>query len=254
MARREAAGPGVPAVKPARKRAQAIAQGRGRSERVVIALAFEVAARISARPLAEFRNDATQLANGLGELQQALQADGVVCALASRMEWESAAGTGLDVDHIVAHGAVAASLEACRRLREVHGDNLALLAGLTGPATLAAQFAVDVNAACIAFGALVKAFCAAGADVIVLLEDTDSECSSEAWQDGVKTAANIARFHQASLLAWNGMGGLAAPYALPLAAPAASGLGIITTAEVVPADADIELLRAWVNTVKGTDA
>lgn len=241
-------------MKPARKRAQAIAQGRGRSERLVIPLAFEVAARISARPLAEFRNDATQLANGLGELQQALQADGVVCALASRMEWESAASAGLDADHIVAHGAVAASLEACRRLREVHGDNLAVLAGLTGPASLAAQFAVDVGVACGAFGALVKAFCAAGADVILLLEDADPDCSGDAWQDGVKTAANIARFHQASLLAWNGAGGLAAPHTVALTAPAASGLGIITTAELVPADADIALLRHWVNTVKGTDA
>lgn len=241
-------------MKPARKRAQAIAQGRGRNDRVVIPLAFEVAARISARPLAEFRNDATQLANGLGELQSALSADGLVCALAARMEWDSAAGGGLDVERIATQGPVGASLEACRRLREVQGDNAALLAGLTGPATLAAQFGVDIASAAAAFAALVKEFCSAGADVILLMEDAGADCASETWQDGVKTAANIARFHQASLLAWDGVGGIAAPHGVALAAPAASGLGIITTATLIAPDADIAGLRAWVETVRGPQA
>ncbi|MBK8960522.1 MAG: hypothetical protein IPM80_19430 [Proteobacteria bacterium] len=241
-------------MKPPRKRVQAMAQGRGRGERVVVPLAFEVAARISARPLDEFRNDATQLANGLGELQQAVAADGVVCALASRMEWDSAAGAGLDVERITAQGAVGASLEACRRLREVHGDQLVLLAGLSGPATLAAQFEVDLTAACAAFAALTKAFCAAGADVILLMEDAGCECGGEDWQDGVKTAANIARFHQALLLAWDGVGGVAAPVQVALSAPAASGVGIVTTEAVVPAEADIAMLRHWVTTVRGAEA
>lgn len=241
-------------MKPARKRAQAIAQGRGRSDRVVIPLAFEVAARISARPLAEFRNDATQLANGIGELQQALQADGMVCALAAGMEFDSAAGAGLDVERIANQGAVGASLEACRRLREVQGDNAALLAGLTGPATLAQQFGVDVESACVAFAALVKAFCAAGADVILLMEDEGAACDGEAWQDGVKTAANIARFHQGTLLAWQGVGGIAAPHGIALDAAAAGGVGIITTSAPVAADADIAELRHWVTTVKGMEA
>jgi len=63
----------------ARKRVEAIAKGRGRNHRVVVPLAFEVAARISARPADQFRNDATQLANGLGELQRAIDADGIAC-------------------------------------------------------------------------------------------------------------------------------------------------------------------------------
>ncbi len=241
-------------MKPARKRAQAIAQGRGRNDRVVIPLAFEVAARISARPLAEFRNDATQLANGLGELQQALQADGLVCALAARMELESAAGGGLDVERIAGQGAVGASLEACRRLRQVQGDNAALLAGLTGPTTLAMQFGVDPKVATIAFAALVKEFCGAGADVILLMEDEGADCASEIWQDGVKTAANIARFHEANLLAWAAVGGLPAPHGVALDAPIASGLGIVTTAKPVVQDADIAQLRHWVMMVRGTAA
>jgi hypothetical protein len=241
-------------VKPARKRAQAIAQGRGRNDRVVIPLAFEVAARISARPLAEFRHDATQLANGLAELQSAINADGMVCALAGGMEFEAAAGAGLDGERIATQGAVAASLEACRRLRASQGDNAALLAGLTGPATLARQFAVDITAATTSFAALVKAFCDAGADVILLMEDEGAACDGEDWQDGVKTAANIARFHQASLLVWQGAGGLAAPHGIALDAPQISGLGIVTTSALVPADADIEQLRLWVAGVRSVEA
>ena len=240
-------------MKPARKRAQAIAQGRGRNERVVIPLAFALAARISARPLVEFRSDATQLANGLGELQQALAADGLVCALAARMEISSAPDATLDVERMAKQGALGASLEACRRLREVQGDKVALLAGLTGPATLAAQFDVNVAQACVAFAALVKEFCAAGADVILLMEDAGAQCASEQWQDGVKTAINIARFHQASLLAWQGVGGLAAPHGVALDTPTLSGLGIVTTDTLVAPDVDIEQLRAWVTTVRGGD-
>lgn len=241
-------------MKPVRKRAQAIAQGRGRNDRVVIPLALEVAARISARPLTEFRNDATQLANGLAELQAAIDAEGVVCALAGGMELASAAGAELDVERIVSHGAVGASLEACRRLRATLGDNAALLAGLTGPATLAREFSVDIAQASAAFGVLVKAFCDAGADVILLMEDQGVECGSEDWQDGVKTAANIARFHQASLLSWQGAGGLAAPHGIDLDAPMTSGLGIVTSAALVPAEADIAQLREWVSKTRSAEA
>ena len=65
---------------------QAIAKGRGRDARVIVPLAFEVAARISARPLDAFRNDPTQLTNALTELHGAIRADGIVVALAAGME------------------------------------------------------------------------------------------------------------------------------------------------------------------------
>lgn len=235
-------------MKPARKRAQAIAQGRGRGDRVVIPLAFEVAARISARPLDEFRNDPTQLANALGELQQAIGADGAVVALAGGMERAAAPDGVLDVERMAQAGPLGASLEACRRLRASHGDALALLAGITGPATLARQFGATMDDAAIAFGAVVKQFCGAGADVVLVFEDATE--SSSAYEDGLRTAANIARFHQASLLGWH-VPLLPSPHVVDLVAPSASGTGIVTTLELVPADADIEALRQWVTTVIG---
>lgn len=232
-----------------RKRAQAIAQGRGRGHRVVIPLAFEVAARISARPLDAFRNDPTHLANALSELNQAIGADGIVCAAAAEMELRSAAGRGLNGAYIAAHGPVAASLEACRRLRQSAGDEVALLAGLTGPATLARQFSCDLAAAAEAFSALVKQFCEAGADVVLVFDDEDADRQGS-WPAAMKTADNIARFHQTALLLWRG-DGFPTPHTSALDAPAPDGVGFITTAAAVPADADIAILKRWVAVVTG---
>jgi hypothetical protein len=234
-------------MKSARKRAKAIAQGRGRDARLVIPLAFEIAARISARPLDAFRNDPTQLSNALSELNNAINADGIVCAAAGEMELQSAGDAALNADHIATNGPVAASLEACRRLRQSAGDEVVLLAGVTGPATLARQFPDDTSAVAELFGTLVKRFCEAGADIIFVIDDT--EAGNGAWADDLKTAGNIARFHQASLLLWNGTD---APYKVPLDAPAPSGVGIITTSDLVPGDADIAALKNWVTVVKGT--
>lgn len=50
------------------------------------------------------------------------------------------------------------------------------------------------------------------------------------------------------------MGGVAAPVQVALSAPAASGVGIVTTEAVVPAEADIAMLRHWVTTVRGAEA
>jgi hypothetical protein len=53
-------------MKSVRKIAKAIARGRTLDHRLIIPLAFEVAAQISARPAHEFRTDPTQLTNGPG--------------------------------------------------------------------------------------------------------------------------------------------------------------------------------------------
>jgi len=234
-------------MKAARKRAQAIAKGRGRDARVIVPLAFEVAARISARPLDAFRNDPTQLTNALTELHGAIRADGIVVALAAGME--RAAGAGADAAAMAARGPVAASLEACRRLRQTLGDDAALVAGLTGPAALARELTVDAQAAGACFTALVKAFCDAGADVVLVIDDAGAGADA-AWQATVKTADNIARFHQACLLGLDD-GSLPTPVRQPLDAPAPDGLGFIMTNAPVPADADIETLRRWVARARG---
>ncbi len=259
MARRAAAGAGVSPVsaplKPPRKRVQAMTQGRGQGERVVIPLAFDTAASISARPLEEFHHDPTQLANGLLELHRAIGADGACVALADGFELASAAGGALDVDTLCAEGTrVAASLEACRRQRATLGDGAALLAGLTGPATLARQFGIDEAEAGAAFTALLKHYCEAGCDVLLVCETAAAE-DAAAWTDTLKTAANIARFHRAHALLLGAPASAAAPLPAPvqvaLAAAEPAAAGVIVTAEIVPAEADLEALRGWVAAQRG---
>jgi hypothetical protein len=235
-------------MKPARKRAQAIAAGRGRDQRVVVPLAFATAARIAARPLDEFRVDPTQLANGLAELQRAIAADGIVVALAGGMERASCAGP-LDAAAIVTGGPVAASLEATSRLRQTFADQVALVAGLTGPSTLAHQFDTPIAAAAACFAALTKAFCAAGADCVLVFEEPGLVEDAD-WQAALKTAGNIARFHQASLLCWSSAT-LPVPVKLPLDAPSTTGTGYITTDREVAEDADLVALAAWVRATRG---
>jgi len=239
-------------VRAAVKRARAIVQGRGRDHRVVVPLAFEVAARISARPLEDFLVDPTQLANGLGELQRAIAADGIVVACADGIERASASSGVLDPAAMLTQGPLGASLEACRRLRATFADSAALVAGLSGPATLAAQFGIDMTSAGGAFGELVKAFCEAGAQLVLVFEDADSGFD-ETWQGVVNTAANIARFHQAGLMGW-GIPSLEAPVRQPLSAPSDAGVGFIMTEARVPADADLALLKAWVDGARGATA
>lgn len=236
-------------MKPPRKRAQAIAKGRPRDHRIIIPLAFEVAARISARPLEDFCQDATQLANGLKELHQAIEPDGLVVSMAGELESASANVEGPDATDILGGPRVAASLEACRRLRDTFGDEIVLLAGVTGPMTLASAFGIQTDGAGECLCALVKAFLEAGSDLVLLIDEADVE-PDEAASAALKTATNIARFHQASLLSFDGRG-LPAPHRLSLDKGSAEGLGFIVTDAAVPADYDIARLRQWVVDARG---
>ena len=230
---------------PVRERAQAIALGRARDVRLIVPFAFEVAARISARPLDDFFTDPTHLANGLSELHQATGADGILCADARGMELASAGTAGLDINHIVSNGRVGASLEACRRLRITLEKEGILLAAVSGPATLEKQFAVSGDDAVEAFAELVRHYCEAGADGIITVESElpgDNEC----WEDGLMTARNIAAFYRVMMYLWDSEGPLPNPVRTQLDAPQKDGEGLVMTCEAVPPNYDIEKLRHWV--------
>lgn len=228
-----------------RESARAIAGGRGGNIRLVVPFAFEVAARISARPLDEFFTDPTHLANGLSELHHAIGADGILCADARAMELDSAGAAGLDIDHITNNGRVGASLEACRRLRITLDDGGIVLAAVSGPANLEKQFSVSLETAVEAFVEIVRHFCEAGADGIIVM-DSESPDDIECWEDGLMTARNIAVFYRSMMYLWDAEGPLPNPVRTNLAMPKTEGAGLIMTREAVPADYDIEALRYWV--------
>ena len=173
---------------------------------------------------------------------EALNADTVCCALANDVEG-ALVGAPLTIETLTAPGReFAASLEACRRLRATAGDTLALLAGLPGPATLAARFATDLATSAPIFTALTKEFCAAGADLSLIF---DAISDAAAWHDCLRTTSNIARFHRGVALLWEPGGALPCPTRSAVSAPLA-GVAGITTDCIVPADTNLEALRHWV--------
>jgi hypothetical protein len=142
-----------------RAKAQAIASGRGGRHTLAVPLAPRLAARIAERPWEAFLTDPTQLANGLGDLLEAVRPDGLVVT--------SPTMTADAPEHREA------ALEATRRLRTSQGDAAVLLAVLAGPDVLDE----------------VKAFLDAGVDGVVLTGDVEAGVA--------RTVGNVCRFHRA---------------------------------------------------------
>lgn len=197
----------------ARARAQAIALRRGGRHTLAVPSALRLAARIAERPWETFLTDPTQLANGLGDLLDAVRPDGVAV---------TAPGLG-GVD-----GHLDAALEATRRLRVSAGDTAVLVAVLdAGPGL------VDT----------VRAFLDAGADGVVL--------AGEVAAGDARTVGNVARFHRAMAYGLGpDVPGLPGVGTVPLDAPAAAA-GLVLTDGEVPGSVGVPAVQEWVTGVRG---
>ncbi|GAA1279721.1 hypothetical protein GCM10009609_49110 [Pseudonocardia aurantiaca] len=198
-----------------RARAQAIAARRGGQHTLAVPLALRLAAKIGERPWEAFLTDPTQLANGLGDLLQAVQPDGVVVTLPEVLADD--AGARLE-----------AALEATRRLRATVRDDAVLVAVLApGPGL------VDT----------VRAFLDAGLDGVVL----DGRLPA----GEARTIGNITRFHRAMAHVLGAdSSGLPGAETVPLDAPVAKS-GLVLTDGEVPAGAGVPLVQDWVTRVRG---
>lgn len=220
-----------------REIARGMAAGR-RDGALAVPLALHVAARIQERDAEDFLFDATQLANALRDLADAVEPDGVVVSDAAALLAEAGS-----VDALPKGELVACALEATRRLRASYADRIVLVASLPGPGALGAQFGLPTEAAAEVLLSLGKDFLGAGTDVL-LVEDT------AAAPGALTTLANVARFHQALAVAHGAASyGLPAPAVCALEAPAASA-GLVVTPAQLPRETDIALLRDWVDTVR----
>lgn len=210
----------------ARARAQAIAaqsrptQGGGRHT-LAVPLALRLAAKIAERPWEAFLSDPTQLANGLGDLLEAVRPDGVPVTLPAVLA-EDPDGARFE-----------AALEATRRLRVTVGDDAVLVAVLgPGPGL------VDT----------VRAFLDAGIDGVVL----DGAVAA----DQARTIGNVTRFHRAMAHVLGpqndqqGGSGLPGAEAVPLDAPAAK-TGLVLTDGEVPEGTTVPAVQDWVAAVRG---
>lgn len=210
-----------------RARVRALLQGHGDGRGIAVPQAHRLAARIQERGWEDFTCDPTQLSNGLRDLVDAVEPDGVaVCLPDVLLEG------GPDV---LAAEQGRAAVDATRRLKASMGERVALVACLPGPSSLAggADALLDVG----------KAFLGAGADAIVVL-GADGE-------DGaLSTLANVARFHRAPAFGTPAGLGLP-PFALvPLTTPRpVSGLAL--TDVHLPRETDVSELEDWVDAVRG---
>lgn len=210
---------------PWRRRLSELGRGTGKPHAPLFApLLYGVAAQIEALPPAEVTADPTRLGKCLTELRRALGTSPIVVAAPTAMEAE-ALGATVDREpwppRIVAHArgdlvsmaefddawsnseALAASLEATKRLASTMTGEPVFLAALTGPATLLAQLlpleaAAGADAwdfAGRALSALARQFAQAGASAILLCE-RGRPSDDEAWTAALNTISNIARFHR----------------------------------------------------------
>lgn len=203
-----------------RARAQAIAVRRGGQHTLAVPLAMRLAAKIAERPWEAFLSDPTQLANGLGDLLEAVRPDGVAVTMPSILA-DDAGGTRRE-----------AALEATRRLRATVRDDAVLIAVLPRDAA----DLVDV----------VKAFLEVGIDGVVLAGAGVGGLDPAA----ARTVGNVTRFHRAMAhVLGAGSSGLPGAEVVPLDAPV-SKAGLVLTDGECPEDTKIPAVLDWLAAVR----
>lgn len=220
---------------PWRRRLSELGRGGAKPHAPLFApLLYGVAAQIEALPPAEVTADPTRLGKCLVELRRVLGTAPFIVAAPTAMEAEAlgarvdrevwppkvTASAPQDVVALAAFEeiwpqseALAASIEATRRLSKTQTGEPAILAALTGPASLLAELmgeeaspGVDAyEFAGRALSALSRQFAQSGASAILICERR-LPSDLDAWNAALNTISNIARFHRIpALLAFDGV-------------------------------------------------
>jgi hypothetical protein len=223
---------------------QELLQGNPPPRPLFLPIVFSLGARLENLPLRDFLANATKISNSLRQIRGHLRADGISCyfdpnleaeALGATLEWEgdsvrrlnwpSAARNGgtpaLRPAEVAANSArVAVAIDVIKRLNALVRDGTLLMAGVTGPFTLASKIMQrgDVDAddipseilehAASVVTAISSAFGKAGANVIFVREQLmaapplrsmqrwDRE-QFENWTSLLEPTFNVIRFYQA---------------------------------------------------------
>jgi hypothetical protein len=202
---------------------------------------FSLGARVENQPLSAFLANPTKICNAQRQLHGALRMDGFSCyfdpfleveALGAAVQWGSAnqptiarwpqgAEPGELPDDLrspeeaVKAGRIPIAIEVLRRLKAMVRDDSILMAGVTGPFTLAARItqlegggawrsqeipesAVELAASVIT--RISSALVEAGANLIMIQEDVLPALSPDrcaAWASALEPAFNVIRFYEA---------------------------------------------------------
>src|SRR5271170_5667224 len=203
-------------------------------------IVFSLGARIENVSLRNFLTNPTKISNALRQIRTHLRSDGITCyfdphleaeALGGVLDWKSDASQrslrwpepshdgelpeGLcDPDETAKRGRVPIAVEVIRRLKPLVRDDFLLVAGVTGPLTLAAQLAqIDTSESArkqsppdsaLSLAAEVtplvaRALVEAGANVILIREELlpPSAADLADWASRLASTINIVRFYEA---------------------------------------------------------
>ena len=220
---------------------KAIQQGGAPERPLVVPVVFALGAKIENLPLRAYLENPTKISNALRQIRTHLRCDGVACyfdplleveALGGAATWDSASQIRTIEWHDSPHRGelpsrlrapedaansprVRAAIEVIRRLNATMRDEPLLMAGVSGPFTLAArltqldtanliggveppEFALETAAAAIT--KIASVFVEAGANLIFIREDvlprlTTEKCRS--WASLLAPVFNIIRFYEA---------------------------------------------------------
>jgi uroporphyrinogen-III decarboxylase len=224
-----------------RQMARGLLQGIAPPRPLFLPIVFSLGARVENLPLRAFLNNPTKLTNALRQVRGRLPVDGITCyfdpyleveALGAALRWQSddqppsacwpaAARKGelpeglRSPEEAVKAGRIGIAAEVIRRLNSVLRDDLLLMAGVSGPFTLAARLAqmseqevtspevlpssaLDMAAAMLT--QVASAFVEASAHVILINEPVLPHLSSESserWANLLSPTFNIIRFYSA---------------------------------------------------------
>jgi hypothetical protein len=218
---------------------QAFLQGAPAARPLFLPIIFSHGARIEGMPLDAFLTNPTKISNALRQIRGRVRADGVTCYFDALLEAEALGATveragdqggrtlrwprpsragelppGLRSPEEAAKGGrVGVAVEVIKRLKAILRDDCLLMAGVSGPYTLAAQFlgadgsrpALDFSSPALDLAAdtmtaIARALLEAGATAIIIHEETLPVLSGQAasdWASRLGTTINIVRFYQA---------------------------------------------------------
>jgi len=204
-------------------------------------IVFSLGAKVENVPLGVFLGNPTKISNALRQMRTHLRSDGVACyfdpyleveALGATLErisddqapaihWPGPARMGelpeglRSPEEVASGGRVPVAVEVIRRLNALANRDFLLMAGVTGPLTLAARItqleqkkslqSEELSEAAQELAASVvtqmaSTFLEAGADTITIQEEIVSALSAEscdAWANLLAPTINVVRFYEA---------------------------------------------------------
>lgn len=205
---------------------QALARGETGAGPLFLPVVFSLGSKLEGLPLRSFLGNPTKIANALKQLHGVLRCDGLACyfdglleaeALGCQVGWTDPDGAGrritaapaappdLSPEALARAGRIPVALEVVRRLKVTLAEPVALVAGVTGPFTLATRLAGGsspspalLERAAEAVRLVATGYLEAGLNVLLLVEEELSGPERLPWwQASVTPVANVVRFYEA---------------------------------------------------------